>query len=352
VTPSLRVTSPDATVESIASLRDRGGWFRAQVPASASELRLHLRDDSGVHRLRALWAHSAPVRRRAPPRRARPRRRGNPRPELDRRGDRPPRWELRGAPPGDRPGGRRARASRGRRVRPRELQRTRLGPRRPGLDDHLGPHRESAATSSVSRWFRAASRCATRATRCCCAPPARARSAHLVAGDRVGSRPGGRRVTLGAEATRGSARVVAPSRNALGRPRLTAPTSASLSLRCCVPASPPCLATPLGQRIARGRLAPPELPPVPRAMGRPRGGRPSIVAARAQRMPALCVLGLAVSVALEAALLLGAGLASGPASLRSLAGDRRDRLGVLVAGISTLLLMGVADGAGGTTTCP
>ncbi|MBP6835452.1 MAG: hypothetical protein KA978_32005, partial [Deltaproteobacteria bacterium] len=53
VTPSLRLTSPDATVESIASLRDRGGWFRAQVPASASELRLHLRDDSGVHRLRA-----------------------------------------------------------------------------------------------------------------------------------------------------------------------------------------------------------------------------------------------------------------------------------------------------------
>ena len=63
---------------------------------------------------------------------------------------------------------------------------------------------------------------------------------------------------------------------------------------------------------------------------------------RIQRARALCVGGLAVSVALEVLLLLGAGLASGPSSLRSLTGDRRDRLGILAAGISTLLLMGVA----------
>lgn len=144
---------------------------------------------------------------------------------------------------------------------------------------------------------------------------------------------------LVADGDEGSARVPLPP----GALWITASRSGDLSepvsplLR---PSSPPCLATPLGQRLARGRLAPPLLPGFRVLWDGPSEGAEH-ARQRMQRARALCVGGLAVSVALEVLLLLERGSRAGP---RRSCADwcRRDRLGILAAGISTLLLMGVA----------
>lgn len=336
-TPSLGLTSPDATVESIASLRDRGGWFRALVPASASELRLHLRDASGVHRMRAAVG---PQRSLAAPR-------------LDERvlvvegtlvpelaGEvivRPAGSSVALLPVTDQVAVEPARravdecglASFSVRVSGlgAPVSMSASGPsgeRRDELRLPLVPGGIAVRDEGDSVRLRATSPGAT---------------AHLVAGDASGP-TWWSAAELIAEGEEGSARVPLPA----GALWVTASRSGDLSepvsplLR---PSSPPCLATPLGQRLARGRLAPPVLPGLRVLWDGPSEGAES-TRRRMQRARALCVGGLAVSVALEVLLLLGAGLASGPSSLRSLAGDRRDRLGILAAGISTLLLMGVA----------
>ncbi len=109
------------------------------------------------------------------------------------------------------------------------------------------------------------------------------------------------------------------------------------------PSRAPCLATPLGQRLARGRLSPPPLPPLRVLWDGPAEAR-DLTQRRMNRSRVLCAAGLVVSVALEVALLVGAGLARGPSSLLPLEVARRERLGVLAAGVSLLLLAGAAMG--------
>ncbi len=109
------------------------------------------------------------------------------------------------------------------------------------------------------------------------------------------------------------------------------------------PSRAPCVATPLGQRLSRGRLSPPPLPPLRVLWDGPAEAR-ALTERRMRSARALCALGLAVSVALEAALLVGAGLARGPSSLLPLEVARRDRLGALATGVSLLLLAGAAMG--------
>ncbi len=109
------------------------------------------------------------------------------------------------------------------------------------------------------------------------------------------------------------------------------------------PSRAPCLATPLGQRLARGRALPPPLPPLRVLWDGPAEAH-HLTQRRMRGSRALCAAGLAVSVALEVALLVGAGLARGPASLLPVEVARRERLGVLAAGVSLLLLAGAAMG--------
>jgi hypothetical protein len=164
-------------------------------------------------------------------------------------------------------------------------------------------------------------------------------TAYLVSGDGAGPTwwPA---VQIGADGDEGSARVVLPPRTLW----ITAASSSDLSASISPlirPSSSPCLTTPLGQRLARGRLVPPSLPPL-RVLWDGPSIENNLIRQRIRRARVVCGSGLAMSIALEALLLLGAGLVRGPTALRSLVGDRRDRLGVLVAGISTLLLMGAA----------
>lgn len=337
-TPSLRLSSPDATVESIASLRDRGGWFRALVPASASELRVHLRDASGVHRLRAAVG---------------PQRSRSAAPRLDERvlvvegtlvpelaGDvivRPsgssvallPVTDQVAIDPPRRSVDECGLASFSVRVSGlgAPVSMSTSGPsgeRRDELRLPLVPDGIAVRDEGDSVRLRATSPGSI---------------AHLVAGDASGP-TWWSAAELAADGDEGSARVPLPP----GALWITASRSGDLSepvsplLR---PSWPPCVATPLGQRLSRGRLAPPVLPGLRVLWDGPSEGAER-TRQQVQRARALCVGGLAVSVALEVLLLLGAGLASGPSSLRALTGDRRDRLGILAAGISTLLLMGVA----------
>ncbi|MDO9018204.1 MAG: hypothetical protein Q8S73_14760 [Deltaproteobacteria bacterium] len=330
----LRVTSPDARVESLATLAGRGEWLRVQVPADRTALRLRVADVTGVHPLRVPVA-AGPSAVVAPP--------------IDSRA-----LVLEGVLVPELEGEVIVRPTDG----PVELlgvtEQVVVEPARAALDacglalfrvrvSGLGApvslvsasHRDELRLPLVGGGIAVrddGDSVLLRAT----SPGA---TAHLVGGDRAGP-TWWSAVTLGAEADEGRARVAVPPATLWVEASHSADLSEPVSplLR---PASPPCLATPLGQRMARGRLAPPELPPVRvRWDGPAEGAR--LVAARSQRMTALCVLGVAVSVALEAALLLGAGLGRGPAALKPFAGDGRTRLGVLVAGISTLLLMGAA----------
>lgn len=337
-TPSLRLTSPDATVESAASLHDRGGWFRALVPASASELRLHLRDASGVHRLRAAVG---PLRALSAAPRVDERVlvvEGTLVPELT--GEvivRPDGGSVALLPVTDQVAIEPARravdecglASFSVRVSGLGAPVSMIasgpsGERRDELRLPLVPGGIAVRDEGDAVLLRATSPGSI---------------AHLVAGDASGP-TWWSAAELVADGEEGSARVPLPP----GALWITASRSGDLSepvsplLR---PTSPPCVATPLGQRLARARLAPPVLPGLRVLWDGPSEGAER-TRQRVQRARALCVGGLAVSVALEVLLLLGAGLASGPTSLRALAGDRRDRLGILAAGISTLLLMGVA----------
>jgi len=336
--PSLRLTSPDAPVEAIASLRERGGWFRAQVPASASQLGLHLRDGSGTHRLRV-----AVGAQRALSSAPRPDERvlvveGTLVPELA--GEvivRPPGSSVALLPvtdqvvidPARRDVDECGLASFSVRVSGlgAPVSMSTSGPsgeRRDELRLPLVPGGIAVRDEGVSVLLRATSPGLT---------------AHLVAGDTSGPTWWSAAELL-SDGDEGSARVPLPA----GALWVTASRSGDLSEPVSPlvrPASPPCLASPLGQRLARARLAPPLLPGLRVLWDGPSEGAES-TRQRIQRARALCVGGLAVSVALEVLLLLGAGLASGPSSLRTLTGDRRDRLGILAAGISTLLLMGVA----------
>lgn len=330
----LRVTSPDARVESLATLAGRGEWLRVLVPAGRAALRLRVVDVTGVHPLHIPVASGAAPIAAAP---------------VD--------WRalvVEGVLVPELEGEVIVRPTDG----PVELlavtEQVAIEPARRALDDcglasfrvrvsGLGApvslvtasHRDELRLPLVGGGIAVRDDGASvllRAT----SPGA---TAHLVGGDRTGP-TWWSAVTLGADADEGRARVAVPPGTlwveASHSAELTDPVSPLLR-----PASPLCLATPLGQRMARGRLAPPELPPVRvRWDGPAEGAR--LAAARAQRMTALCVVGVAVSVALEAALLLGAGLGRGPAALDPFAGDGRTRLGVLVAGISTLLLMGAA----------
>ena len=336
--PSLRLTSPDAPVQSIAALPGRGAWFRVLVPSSESELHLHLRDASGLHRLRSA---------------VRPQRLVSAAPRFDERvlvveGTLVP--ELSGEVITRPVGG------------PVELlpvtDQVQIEPSRQPLDAcGLASFRVRVSGLGAPVSMRATGPSGERRDELRLpllpggiavrdegdAVVVRATSpgatAHLVAGDASGP-TWWSAVELVADGEEGSARVPLPPQT------LWVTASASVDLSEPVspllrPSSPPCLATPLGQRLARGRLAPPFLPPIRVLWDGPSEGA-DLTRQRIQRARAICVGGLAVSVALEVLLLLGAGLASVPSALRSLSGDRRDRAGILVAGISILMLMGAA----------
>ena len=325
-------------MESIAALRDGAGWFRVLVPSAASALRLHLRDASGVHRLRPAVRPQRPV---SAVRRFDERVlvvEGTLVPELtgevivrpvDSPVDLLPVTDQVQIEPSQRPVDACGLASFSVRVSglgaPVSMRSTGpSGERRDELRLPLVPGGIAVRDDGDAVLLRATSPGAT---------------AHLVAGD--GSGPTWwSAVELIADGDEGSARVSLPPQTlwVTASPSVDLAEPVSPLLR---PSSPPCLATPLGQRLARGRLAPPPLPPL-RVLwdGPSEGGH--LTRQRIQRARAICVGGLAVSVALEVLLLLGAGLASGPAALRSLTGDRRNRVGILVAGISILLLMGAA----------
>ena len=336
--PSPGLTSPDAIVQSIAALRDRGGWFRVLVPSSASELHLHLRDASGLHRLRSAVRPQRPL---SAPSRFDERVlvvEGTLVPELT--GEvlaRPagslvellPVTDQVQIDPSQRSVDACGLASFSVRVSglgaPVSMRSTGpSGARRDELRLPLVPGGIAVRDEGDTVLLRATGPGAT---------------AHLVAGDASGP-TWWSAVELIADGDEGSARVSLPPQSlwVTASPSVDLAEPVSPLIR---PASPPCLATPLGQRLARGRLAPPPLPPLRVLWDGPSEGA-QLTRQRIQRARAICVGGLAVSVALEVLLLLGAGLASGPAALRSLSGERRDRVGILVAGISILMLMGAA----------
>lgn len=336
--PAPRLSSPDAPVEAIAALPGRGAWFRVPVPPHAGAVRLRLIDPSGVHSLRAAVRPPLPSAQ-APP--------------LDERalvleGTLVP--ELAGEVVA-RPAGSAAAL---RPVTDQVVVEPARGPvdacglasftvrvsglgapvslvssgpageRRDELRLPLSPGGIAVRDDVGSVLLRATSPGPT---------------AHLVAGD--GSGPTWwTAAALGPDGDEGSARVALPA----GVFWLTASPGSDLSAPVSPlvrPPWPPCVATPLGRRLARGRLGPPSLPALRVLRDGPAEGR-RLARRGIQRARALCVAGLAAGIALEVLLLLGAGLAHGPVVLRPLTGSGRDRLGVLVAGISTLLLIGAA----------
>lgn len=166
-------------------------------------------------------------------------------------------------------------------------------------------------------------------------------TAHVVAGDALGP-TWWSAAALASDGDEGRARVALPGGAtwviASREPDLSEPVSPLVR-----PPGGACRASPLGERLARGRSVPPVLPPLRVLWDGPAEAR-VLTGSRVHRSRALCAMGLVVSVALEAALLLGAGLARGPTALRPLGRSARDRMGVLVAGVSLLLLAGAAMG--------
>lgn len=335
----LRLTSSGAEVQALAVLRDKGFWFRVMVAGHAGEVRLRLIDASGDHRPRAV--------------RVQPPRASVVLPVVDGRalvvdGILVP--EVEGEVIVRSDGGsvellpvtdqvaieptRRSVDACGLatfRVRVSGLgapvslvSSTPSGERRDGLRLPLIPGGIAVRDDGDSVLLRATGPGVI---------------AHVVAGDDTGATwwsP----APLASAGDEGSARVTLPP-GALWVAVSHRGDLAELVSPLIRPSPPPCLATPLGQRLARGRLAPPPLPQV-RVLWDGPSEATDLTRRRIRRARVACAIGLATSVALEALLLLGAGLARGPSSLRSLAADPRSRLGILAAGISTLLLLGAA----------
>lgn len=165
--------------------------------------------------------------------------------------------------------------------------------------------------------------------------------AHVVAGDESGP------------TWWSGARLAAASEEGVAAVRLPAGVAWLLASRdhdLSEPVSPltrspgaPCDATALGRRLAGARRSPPPLPPVRTVWDGPAESR-RLTELRMNRSRGLCLAGLALSVALEVSLLLGAGLTRGPDALRAVSARGRERLGVLAAGASLLLLAGAAMG--------
>ena len=336
--PTLRLTSPESSVEALGALPAQGAWYRLWVPARAREMNLRVLDAVGVHRLRVAVHPGQPMVAVPGPDERVLVSEGTLIPELV--GEvivRPA-----GSPVDLLPVTDQVAIDPSRRVvdacglaafsvrvaglgAPVSLvASTPAGDRREELRLPLVSGGIAVRDDGESVLLRATSPGAT---------------AFLLTGDGAGP-SWWSAIELGADGDEGSARVVLPPGTlwitAAPNSDLRGPVSPLIR-----PSSPPCLTTPLGQRLARGRLAPPPLPVRRILWDGPSVGH-DLTQQRIRRARTLCGAGLAMSVALEALLLLGAGLAHGPTALRSLVGDRRDRLGVLVAGISTLLLMGAA----------
>lgn len=333
----LTISSPDAALEALPAAPGRGRWLRALVPASARAIRLRVVDAAGQHALRLATLTAATTAAQAPLDERVLVVEGTLVPELlgdvivrsagvvellpvtDQVAVSPARREVDAcglASFAVRVSGLGAPVS--------LVSTTPAGPRRDELRLPLAAGGISVRDDGATVLLRATSPGAT---------------AHLVAGDAQGP-TWWSTVALGAEGDEGAARVTPPAGAswivASGASDLSAPVSPLLR-----PFGAPCLDTPLGQRLARGRAAPPALRP-PGVIWDGPARSAELTSQRIQRARALCMVGLAASVALEALLLLGAGLSRDASALRPIVDGRRSRAGVLVAGLSLLLLMGAA----------
>ena len=334
----LRLDSPDATVVRAAALAGQGEWFVVGVPARATALRLRVSDEAGARVLLVTPAPRPRAESAAPPDERVMVVEGTLVPEL----------------PGEvivRPGGASVE------LRP-VTEQVAIDPARMEVDacglasfevrvsglgapvsmlttTAAGVRRDELRLPLVAGGVAVSDEgeaVVVRAT----SPGG---TAHVVVGDAVGP-AWWTAAPLSADGEVGRARVALPpgSRWVLASAGSDLRDATSPLVR---PTGAPCTVTPLGRRLARGRLAPPALPPL-RVLWDGPSDDARLTRHRVRRARLACAAGLATSVALEVVLLLGAGLERGPSALRSLRGDRRQRVGVLAAGISTLLLMGAA----------
>ncbi|MDB4928822.1 MAG: hypothetical protein JWM10_1306 [Myxococcaceae bacterium] len=334
----LAISTPDAALEALPAPPSRGRWLRALVPPTATSIRLRVTDAAGVHRLRFATRAATPTAAAPPPDERLLVLEGTLVPELV--GEviaRAPLGAIDLLPVTEQVAVTPTHAA----VDACGLARfavrvsglgapvslvtpTATGERRDELRLPLAAGGVAVRDDGDSALLRATSPGAT---------------AHLVAGD-AGGPTWWSAVTLGADGDEGAARVSLPPSItwivASGGSDLSSPVSPLLR-----PRGAPCLDTPLGRRVARGRDAPPSLAP-PLVLWDGPLASAELTSRRIQRARALCVAGLAASVALEALLLLGAGFARDPSVLQPIVGGRRNRAGVLVAGLSLLLLMGAA----------
>jgi hypothetical protein len=333
----LALYSPDAALEPLPGVASRGRWFRALVPPDARSIRLRVVDAAGAHPLRfETRAPSAPTAVAPVDERVLVVE-GTLVPELlgevivrspgavelvpvtEQVAVAPPRREADAcglASFGVRVSGLGAPVS--------LVSATPAGPHRDELRLPLAAGGVAVRDDGATVLLRATSPGAT---------------AHLVAGDAAGP-TWWSTATLDADGDEGAARVALPAGAtwvvASGASDLSAPVSPLIR-----PPGAPCLETPPGRRLARGRAAPPALRS-PGVIWDGPSRSADLTSHRIQKARALCVLGLAASVALEAILLLGAGLSRDASALRPIVDGRRSRAGVLVAGLSLLLLMGAA----------